>query len=266
MVEVTRSVPPPVQIAGAFGGVGVPELLPGGRGLTWRVGDVVLRPTGDVVETAWKSGVLSKLGKFSEFSVPRPLMDHEGSWVRDGWHAMEWVPGAPDETRVDDIVRAGLSFQEAIASEPRPSFIEASSDPWSRADRIAWGETAPPSDSFLERLESECVSIAASHQVIHGDLLGNVMFAEGHPPFVIDWAPYWRPSGFGAAIAVVDAACWHGHPVHELSRDFGMEHWRQLLLRALLFRTATLHLLGYWSEDQRRRHAPVAEAIIALRD
>jgi uncharacterized protein (TIGR02569 family) len=265
-VETTRPVPPSARIAGAFDCVGVPELLPGGRGLTWRVGDVVLRPTGDAVETTWKSEVLAGLQGSSEFRVPRPLVDAEGSWVRDGWHAMEWVPGAADETRVADVVRAGLAFHEAIASEPRPSFIEASSDPWSRADRIAWGEAALPTDGFLERLANERRPIAASDQVIHGDLLGNVMFAEGHPPCVIDWAPYWRPSGLGAAIAVVDAACWHDHPVQELSRNFGIEHWRQLLLRALLFRTVTLHLLGHWDDEQQHRHTPLAEAILALRD
>ncbi|AXL12411.1 hypothetical protein DXT68_09855 [Microbacterium foliorum] len=266
MVEKDRSSPPSPQIVSAFGGVGAPVLLPGGRGLTWRAGHVVLRPTGDAVETAWKSGVLAKLPKSSEFSVPRPLMDEEGSWVRGGWHAMEWVPGESDETRVDDIVRAGLAFQEAITVEPRPSFIEASSDPWSRADRMAWGEVASPNDSLLARIGSECRSIAAPEQVIHGDLLGNVMFADGPPPVVIDWAPYWRPPGLGAAIAVVDAVCWHGYPLRKLGRDFGIEHWRQLLLRALLFRTTTLHLLGYWTDDQHQRHVPVADAIIALRD
>lgn len=101
-------------------------------------------------------------------------------------------------------------------------------------------------------------------QVIHGDLLGNVLFAEGRPPAIIDWAPYWRPPGLGAAIAVVDAACWHGYSLDALADHHGIPQWRQLLLRALVFRMTTLHLLGYWDDPQVDRHKPVAAAIVAL--
>lgn len=101
-------------------------------------------------------------------------------------------------------------------------------------------------------------------QVIHGDLLGNVLFAQGRPPALIDWAPYWRPAGLGAAIAVADAACWHGYPLDDLAGHHGIPEWRQLLLRALVFRMTTLHLLGYWDDVQAERHAPIAEAVIAL--
>lgn len=93
---------------------------------------------------------------------------------------------------------------------------------------------------------------------------GNVLFAEGRPPAVIDWAPYWRPPGLGTAIAVVDAACWHRYSLNALPDHNGSPQWRQLLLRALVFRVTTLHLLGNWDDLQAERHAPVAAAITAL--
>jgi uncharacterized protein (TIGR02569 family) len=167
---------------------------------------------------------------------------------------------------VADVVRAGAAFHRAIADLPEPSFIAATDHAWSRADRIAWSESRLPDDALLESLAAEYRVVRAPNQVIHADLLGNVLFSECRPPAVIDWAPYWRPAGFGAAVAVADAVCWHGHPLEGLHEDYGIPQWRQLLLRALVFRVATLHGLGLWDDAIRERHVPVARAIIALRE
>lgn len=35
-----------------------------------------------------------------------------------------------------------------------------------------------------------------------------------------------------------------------------------MLVRALVFRIATLHLLGHWNQDLESRHAPVVEAAL----
>lgn len=252
------------EVLVAFGASGAPKRLAGGRGVTWRAGEVVLRPAGDPVESMWKSKVLSELDVSDEFTFPRPIQDDRGQWVRDGWEAMEFISGAADETRVEDIVHAGTAFHQAISGLPRPSFIAASNDPWSQADRIAWGEGPMPKERLLNLAAAEYGAIEGVEQVIHGDLLGNVLFAEGHPPALIDWAPYWRPAGFGAAIAVVDAVCWHRYPIQRLGHHHGTTHWRQLLLRALVFRMVTLHHLGRWDQNQYERHAPIMAAVIAL--
>ncbi|MEU4671576.1 hypothetical protein AB0F91_27260 [Amycolatopsis sp. NPDC023774] len=47
-------------------------------------------------------------------------------------------------------------------------------------------------------------------QAVHGGLLGNILFADGQAPAVIDWAVYWRPPSWASAVAVVDARCRHG--------------------------------------------------------
>ncbi|WP_258805932.1 hypothetical protein [Pseudarthrobacter sp. NS4] len=264
MVPTNASLMPPPLVFAAFGASEPPEQLAGGRGLTWRSGQIVVRPTADTEEASWKSDVLAEIDGAEGFAVPRPIPDYRGNWVHDGWQAIEWIPGAADETRVRDVVRAGQAFHRAIAGLPCPAFIASSDDPWSNADRIAWGEMPVPDDRLLQRLVAHYLPVDSLSHVIHGDLLGNVLFAEGRPPAVIDWAPYWRPSGLGAAIAVVDAACWHGYPLDALSDTHGISHWRQLLLRALVFRMVTLHLLGRWDDQQTDRHTPVAAAIIAL--
>ncbi|HEY8701648.1 MAG TPA: hypothetical protein VIM08_11935 [Arthrobacter sp.] len=264
MDGTNSSMAPTHAVFAAFGGFETPQRLAGGRGLTWRSGQIVVRPTSDPEEASWTSDVLAEIDSAEGFTVPRPIRDDQGNWVLDGWQAIEWIPGVADETRVGDVMRVGEAFHRAIAGLPRPSFIAASTDPWSSADRIAWGEATLPADELLQLLTAEYRPVDAPPQVIHGDLLGNVLFAEGRPPAVIDWAPYWRPPGFGAAIAVVDAACWHGYPLDALADHHGIPQWRQLLLRALVFRMVTLHFLGYWDDSKADRHVPVAAAIVAL--
>lgn len=226
---------------------------------------MVVRPTGGGDEANWRAGVLERLAHTGEFRTPRPIRAASGQWIEAGWEAWQWVPGAADESRVLDVVKAGKAFHHAISALPRPSFIDTSDDPWARADRIAWGEAPLPADAMLERLAAQFHPVESPSQVIHGDLLGNVLFAEGEPPTIIDWAPYWRPAGLGAAIAVVDAVCWYGSPIELLPAvGQGIPEWEQLLVRAFAFRMATLHLLKVWDSSLADRHAPVTDAIVAL--
>lgn len=241
------------------------ERLDGGRGRTWRAGDVVLRPTAGGSEADWRAEVLRDLEHTTEFRTPRPIMALSGAWVVDGWEALQWVSGAADETQVLDVIRAGAAFHRAVADLPRPPFLDTSDDPWALADRMSWDERPLPTDPILDRLAAQFRPVQSPSQIIHGDLLGNVLFAEGYPPAIIDWAPYWRPAGLGSAIAVVDAVCWHGTPVEALA-ELGADvpEWSQLVVRALAFRIATFHLLGVWNSAGAERYAPVVDAAVAL--
>ncbi|MEU2201145.1 hypothetical protein [Isoptericola sp. NPDC019482] len=256
---------PSAQVLDAFGvgDVVSRERLAGGRGLTWRVGRLVLRPSGGSSEACWRAGVLDALEHTDEFRTPRPVRTASGAWVVDGWEAWSWVPGAADESRVSDVLRAADAFHRAIAGLGKPSFIDAADDPWARADRMAWGEDPLPHDPTLDRLAARFRPVESARQVIHGDLLGNVLFADGEPPAIIDWAPYWRPAGLGAAIAVVDAVTWHSTPMRAIAGlGAGVPEWSQLVVRALAFRIATFHLLGRWDRARSDRYAPLVDAVL----
>ncbi|QPZ37967.1 hypothetical protein [Paramicrobacterium chengjingii] len=242
-----------------------PRNLTGGRGRTWMAGNVVFRPHGDAEESIWKARVLADREPAHGFRTSRPIPAADGNWVYGGWEAWEWLAGETDESRVVDVIRAGAAFHEAIVHLQRPAFIDHSDDAWSRADRMAWEENPLPRGSFMRRLEREFQPVLSPSQVIHGDLLGNVMFAPDLPPAIIDWAPYWRPAGLGAAIAAVDASCWHGWPAGRLAElGDGIPEWRQLLVRAVAFRIATLHNLDSWGEGMDERHEPVVSAVISI--
>jgi uncharacterized protein (TIGR02569 family) len=251
------------------------ERLAGGRGLTWRAGDVVLRPHDGATVTDWRAGVLAELAHTSTFRTPRPVRTVDGPWRAGAWEAWEWLPGRADETRVADVIRVGNAFHRAIAHLDRPAFLAPSAprpeDPWGRADRMAWGEARLPDEPTLDRLAAAFRPVRTPSQLVHGDLLGNVLFADAADaavpavpavPAVIDWPPSWRPAGFGAAVAAVDAVCWHGVPVTQLGAlGADVAEWDQLLVRALAFRIATLHLLGAWDAAAAARHRPVVDAL-----
>lgn len=238
------------------------ENLPGGRGLTWRSGPLILRPSGGDAETVWKAEILAELRHSAEFRTPRPIPARSGGWTSDGWEAWQWLPGQADERRVADVLRAGAAFHTALAPLPRPSFLDLAEDPWARADRIAWEEEPLPDDGVVRRLAAAFRPVSDASQMIHGDLLGNVMFAQGHPPAIIDWAPYWRPTGYADAIVVADAACWHGLAPERMHEMLGGDG--RYLIRALAFRITTFQLLGVWDAQLEERHRRVVD--VALRE
>ncbi|MGA8248041.1 MAG: hypothetical protein WB797_14155, partial [Nocardioides sp.] len=81
--------------------------------------------------------------------------------------------------------------------------------------------------------------VGLTAQLVHGDLSGNLL-REGDRPTVIDWPPYVRPVGWALAVAALDAVCWDGAEPALLDRWSDLEAWGQLLLRALVYRVATL--------------------------
>lgn len=87
---------------------------------------------------------------------------------------------------------------------------------WLRADRMVWGEVplAPPPgyDEIARRLAALAGPADPTHrrQVVHGDLSGNLLFADGLPPAVIDVSPYHRPVAYADGIVAADLLLWGG--------------------------------------------------------
>ncbi|MGW1342783.1 TIGR02569 family protein [Kribbella sp. NPDC002412] len=232
--------PPPGAVLDAFGLTGAAVLLPGGQGETWRVGEVVLKPARFVPEAEWRASVLTGLPEAAAFRVAKPVWSQGGAWVVDGWEASELLAGATDARRPDDVLVAGAAFHQAVAELPRPEFLDARDDPWTYGDRVAWEELrVDGSHELLGKLLDARRPVESAAQVVHGDLLGNVMFADGLPPAIIDWPVYWRPPAWAAAVAVADALCWYGAQPALAARWAHLPEWGQMLVRALIYRIAT---------------------------
>lgn len=256
MVAPVRPDPPPARVLAAFGVRGPVRLLAGGQGQTWRAGAVVLKPTGLVAETAWRAEVVAGLPESTEFRVARPVPAIDGAWTAFGWEAWRAVSGQPDPSRAEEILRAGAAFHTALAGVVRPAFLDTRDDPWTYGERVAWAELPVDGDpkwvALLAQLARARRPVDLPAQPVHGDLAGNVLFADGLPPAVIDWPVYFRPSEWASAVAVADLVVWHRAPVALLDAGADLPQWDQMLVRALMYRIAT-------NEGNRRAELPVRE-------
>lgn len=227
-------------------GVSQDDLEPltgGSSGPVWLAGSkrLVLKPVSNTAEAAWVAQTLDAL------SVPgvrlaRPMRSSDGRWVVGGWTAARHVAGRP-EPRHDEVVAVSLRLHQAVAGVPRPRFLAHRADVYADADRSAWGESTLTIDDSDGG--SEFASLAALRrpvdlrsQLVHGDLCSNVLFAGSAPPAIIDFAPYWRPPEWAAAVIVIDALAWGGADPGLVKRWAHLADWPQCLVRALLFRLA----------------------------
>ena len=261
-------VGPSEEVLDAFGLSEPVVLLPGGQGETWRSGPVVLKRA--VSESVWRADVLAELADSEAFRVPRPVRSLRGEWVEFGWEASELLAGATDVRRQDEVLTAAEAFHAAVAGLPRPDFLDERKDPWSDGDRIAWREQLYDGSPAYAELTAPLLDawrpVELGDQVVHGDLPGNVMFADGLPPAIIDWPVYWRPPSWASAVAVADALCWYGAEPGLAARWAHLPEWGQMLIRALIYRMATDDLAGgapTWTEARRSGYAPVIELALS---
>lgn len=252
--------------------------LPGGAGgHTWTDGRLVLKPVGFVPEHTWVSEVYASWN-CTRVRVPEPVKPRgavDNSWSADGWGAHVFVRGRdavlPQE--IARVLEANDLFHRCVAHLARPDFLAHRQDPWAFGDRLAWEDAEPQSDAatieVIERLRAALALVDAPAQVIHGDVLPNVLLADGLPAAVIDWPPYFRPVGFAAAIAVTDAVTFRDAPMALLDEWSTGPDWNQLLVRALLYRlgptgvfAARGRLLGSLVTHL-ERVGPVIDAVLA---
>jgi aminoglycoside-2''-adenylyltransferase len=214
-----RLLQPAQDVLEAFDARGEPEPLAGGTGRAWRCGELVFKPLD--ADVAWQHDVLSQIEQ-NGFRVEVPRAE-----IVEGWTAWTYVEGRHERGRWRDIVAVGRRFHAALP-DVRPPRVD---NPWETGDRVAWREQPYPAvDELLQALRP----LDDAPGLIHGDLTGNVLFHEGLPPAVIDFAPYYRPPQFASAIVVADALCWEGAP-----RELAQLVEPQYLVRALIYRGVT---------------------------
>ena len=199
-----------------FGLAGVRPLpLPGGEGYSWRAGDAVLKPAAGSASAQYIAELFASLPASAAVRVPRPLRTVSGNWVARGWAAWWWLPGRTATGRWPDVAAAGAALHALLRGAPRPAFLDERDDVWAIGDRVAWGEQPLSIEHGVLRraameLAAQLRPSGEAVQLVHGDLTGNVLLAEGLPPAVIDMSCYWRPPSWALAVIAADALAWHG--------------------------------------------------------
>jgi hypothetical protein len=256
---------PGPEVLASFGASADPVMLPGGQGTVWRAGEVVLKPAGDPRVARWTADLYYDLAirRAPGFRVPRPLRTVAGNraagdWVAQDplggdWVAWQWLPGEPASwSGVSSfwpaLIAASRAFHAALAGRPAPPWLGRDGSQWTVGDQVAWGERDPGSvlaaspGPLAAQLRSLLVALRPVRlpaQLIHGDLGGNVLFATGEPPAVIDFSPYWRPAGLALAVAAVDALTWSGADPAILGELADQPELGQLLAHAHVCRLVT---------------------------
>ncbi len=237
----------------------------------------MLKPVGCVPEHAWVCQTYAAWDS-EDVRVPQPVAPKgvdQGGWSTDGWGAHVFLPGRDlDLVReLGQVKEASDAFHDRIKDLPRPDFIDVRDDPWAFGHRLAWEAAEAEGDEetleVIQRLEGHPAPVRTADQVIHGDILPNVLVAGGLAPAVIDWPPYFRPAGTANAVAVTDAVTFRGAPLSLLEEWETGEDWNQLLVRALLYRlgptglfAARNRLMGSLVAHVERVR-PVVEAVLS---
>lgn len=244
---------PPDHVLDLFAAEGVLERLEGGRGTSWRAGDLVLSPGHDESE-AWLAPIQARLAVRLDEQSPRavrlalPVPARDGSLTADGWAATRFEPGTAPCLDLD-VLRATahlLHAHLASAVPTRPEDLDARTDRWAVAERQAYDADAAllaatdrPEPGVAELVERLVAGLEPAdlgrEQLVHADLAGNVLLDATGVPLVIDLSPAWRSPLWAEAVCVLDAVLWL-----DAERD-ALDDWRhsdrrQAMLRAALFR------------------------------
>ncbi|WP_043661055.1 TIGR02569 family protein [Thermocrispum municipale] len=248
---------PPLRVCAAFG-VSPEQLQPLDDDAGWRGDGVVLRPATDSAEAVWASGALGKVS-LPDVRIARPARATDGRAIVGGWMAYRLSPDEGDEVPgerppVDDIVLVSVKLHQALIDLPRPDFIDKRKDLLAKADRVAWGEEEAELDEanggrWFEILAGAARETSLPSQVVHGSLFSSVRLTGDGMPTVLDFRPYYRPAEWATALVVVDAVVANVAGASLIQQWSHLPEWRQMLLRATLFRLAA-HALNPTADEK----------------
>ncbi len=211
----------------------------------------------------WLAGLVDHLDGDPSFRVAPYVRTSSGELVLQGWTATWHAAGEHRPGRWTEVLQVAEVLHDTMVGLPAPP-IERH-DKWAHADRCVWGAAPWPADcgAVIEQARAALRTIDAAPQLVHGDLTGNVLFADDAPPLVLDFSLYWRPRRFASAIVVVDALTFHGASATLIRRMPGRDPAGQFLVRALLFRALTDVLGGAAPDHVDATYAHVLEPVIA---
>ncbi|KAH7104619.1 hypothetical protein BKA62DRAFT_470725 [Auriculariales sp. MPI-PUGE-AT-0066] len=262
---------PPESVLRAFEVTSSVLPLPGGiTDSTFVSGNRVLKQAHDDAEAQWAASLLSETAfQSSIYRIPRPVPSDfdPKTFVVESWACSEFVAGKAIPQTMDqwrDLITAARAFHSALrfAVPSKPTFLETRFHRWDHAAHAAFDECPIPNlpddalhmlnrlgdlHKLIERLpnDDKLNDVDLRPQLVHSDLSGNVLFADGQPPAIIDFSPMWRPVAWAEAIVVSDGLVEYGAD-GQLIELVGSNKGRlRMLHKAMLFR-----VISDWLGDE----------------
>jgi uncharacterized protein (TIGR02569 family) len=244
------SAPPDAPTLDQFGASRGCERLRGGQGLAWRAGDRVLKRVDNIALAEWLGETMSGIEAPPTLRLAVPVRSRGGTFVVNHWCAWQWLDGdVRPGHHLRQVFAVAHALHTVLAGVRWSPLLNAGDDRWGHADRMAFGEApiadvAEPLRPVIETLIGHRRTLDEASQLIHADLAGNIVWADGMAPGVIDITPYWRPAGLPTATLVHDLIVWHGAGPELLTELHGYASPFQLLVHATLGRALTDDLLA----------------------
>ncbi|MCC7432345.1 hypothetical protein IT412_02345, partial [Candidatus Peregrinibacteria bacterium] len=228
---------PSAETLAAFNLEGIPVLLAGGGGQTYRINNAVLKPAGNEVLMSWLAEITENLTS-EKFRLPKPLRTKNGDWTFQGWIGHQFLDGHHEDPGFIKSIEVCQDFHQAMNKIEKPNFYNQLDDPFHQADKMVWGEIPLPdydlTNEPLKILFSRFKKIDAPDQLIHGDWgFGNMLFHEHLPPAIIDITPYFRPANLPIAGMLIHAIIEGADISSTLQLGKHIKDFDQLVLRAL---------------------------------
>lgn len=247
--------PPGVALAKAFGSDATPIVLSGGQGTTYRSGEIILKPTGNIESSNWQAELFSKIESTTEVRIAKPVKSTKGLWVHEGYVAWTVLEGKHTVGNYDEKLSASIAFHKLLKDFPKPSFLGTASSSWATADLVAWQKIEFRYDtefmSLYNQIKPHLHPISVPEQLIHGDCLGNMLFQPRLPTGVIDFSPAWAPTGFAEGIMFADAISWENADLKELTAFFDIPNFDQFAWRGILRRiTEQAEHMKWFNKDK----------------
>lgn len=234
----------PSKVLSAFNISGSGKPLLGGQNTSFIYGDVVIKPVENAEYYESIATIFSQLTP-SGYRISKPLKSLDGPFVVSGYAATRFEPGID----ADEKVKAKLDVSTLLHEDLKKlniSKLPEADDPWSKANNVLWRHHQLPSLwsintlTFFESLLGQLDEIDDPHQLIHGDLGGNVLFDEELPPLVIDFSPTMAPKKYADAIIVCDSIAWAGVDIQTLHLLKPLNSYIPYIKYAILFRVLTI--------------------------
>lgn len=241
-----------------------PDDAPAALSLAWdygvRVGTLAFAKVAHPTRAAWSAKIREKLS-VQDVRIVRPVRATDGRFINAGWRCSSFVDGELGR-RVDEIIAAALRLDDALSDVEVPNGLGDydRSDPffmadwcsgridaacasdlqrWFRGQHVILDPNVPRQRLALDltrRLLKLWQPIDVPQQVTHADMFATTIFSGTNMPAVTDLVCSLRPNGYSAALAAVDALIMECVDEGVLRRFAFVADWKQLLVRAALYR------------------------------
>ncbi|MBN2795760.1 MAG: hypothetical protein JXR88_10165 [Clostridia bacterium] len=216
--------------------------LEGGQNQSIRFGHVVLKPVEDEVYYNTISEIFNSLDS-NRYRISKHMLSKYGQYAYKGYGATWFEPGFEVDDRLEEKLLVSHALHES-SKNTSTNQLPKGKDPWSKAHTLLWNKerlkAVNEQNIFVNQLLDQLPDYNETHQLIHSDLGGNILFHQDLPPLVIDFSPAEAPKSFADAVLVCDSIAWGNQSIESLKLLRSNINYRESILYAVAFRVATI--------------------------